>query len=94
MFFPGSRYINMTPYQVTRPDGTVVQAIRSPLPGPALVLGYYQRVAGQRLDLIANHFLADATAFWQLCDANDAVVPDALGNSALVGIPLNAPVTA
>jgi len=92
MFFPGSRYSAMTPYQVTRPDGSMVQATRIPLPGPAQVLGYYQRSAGQRLDQIASHFLADATAFWRLCDANGAVVPDALANRALVGVPLDAPV--
>ena len=50
-----------------------------PLPGPAVVQGYYQRRApAQRLDLIANYFLNDATASWKLCDANNAVVPDAL----------------
>ena len=59
-----------------------------PLPGPAVVQGYYQpRGAGQRLDLIANYFLNDATAFWQLCDANNAVVPDALAVRSLIGIP-------
>ena len=36
-------------------------------------------------------FCADATAFWRLCDANDAVVPDAPGNPDLVGIPIDAP---
>ena len=45
------------------------------------------RHAGQRLDLIANYFLKDATTSWQLCDANDAVVPDALAVRNLIGIP-------
>jgi hypothetical protein len=91
MFFPGSRYLAVAQYQVKRPDGSTVQAIRSPLPGPATVRGYYRRVSGQRLDHIAAHFLADATTFWRLCDANNAVVPDALATRDLVGIPLNAP---
>ena len=93
MFFPGSRYLNLTRYSLVRPDGTTVQVTRLPLPGPALVLGYYRRGAAQRLDLIANHFLADATTFWRLCDANNSVVPDALANRELVGIPRDAPVT-
>jgi hypothetical protein len=93
MFFPGSRYLNLTPYTVVRPDGSTVQVARLPLPGPALVLGYYKRGAAQRLDLIAAHFLADATAFWRICDANNSVVPDALANRDLVGIPRDAPVT-
>jgi len=88
MIFPGSRYQNTVSYQVTRTDGTVVAVLRLPLPGPAVVQGYYQRGgAGQRLDVIANYFLNDATAFWQLCDANNAVVPDALAARSLIGIP-------
>ena len=84
MFFPGSRYQNPVP----RPDGTVATALRLPLPGRAGVQGYYpRRGASPRLDLIANHFLKDATAFWQLCDANNAVVPDALAVRDLIGIP-------
>ena len=78
---------------LTRPDGSTVRAVRIPLPGPAVVLGYLRRGPGQRLDLIAAHYLTDATAFWRLCDANNEVVPDALANRDLVGIPLGAPVT-
>jgi hypothetical protein len=88
MIFPGSRYQNTVTYQVTRTDGTVVAVLRLPLPGLVVVQGYYQqRSAARRLDLIANYFLKDATAFWRLCDANDAVVPDALAARDLVGIP-------
>lgn len=94
MFFPGSRYTNLAPYQVTRADGTVVQVTRTPLPGPAAVLGYYRRTAGQRLDQVAARFLADATAFWRLADANGTVVPDALAARDLVGVPIDAPVQA
>jgi len=93
MFFPGSRYIKQTTYVLVRPDGSTVQVTRLPLPGPALVLGYYRRGSAQRLDLIANHFLADATTFWRLCDANNSVAPDALAHRDLVGIPRDAPVT-
>lgn len=92
MFFPGSRYTNLSPYQITLPDGTIVQAIRVPLPGSTAVLGYHRRTQGQRLDHIAARYLRDATAFWRLCDANDAVVPDALTARDLIGIPISAPV--
>jgi hypothetical protein len=93
MFFPGSRYYSLTQYQITRPDGTVLQVTRVPLPGPAAVVGYLRGRQGQRLDQIAARFLADPTAFWQICDANNAVVPDALAAQELIGIPLNAQVT-
>ncbi|MBN9508174.1 MAG: hypothetical protein J0I21_03550 [Alphaproteobacteria bacterium] len=93
MFFPGSRYLAVATCTVTRADGTVVQAVRSPLPGPAAVMGYARHQPGQRLDAIAGRFLGDATTFWRLCDANNSVVPDALAARDLVGIPLGAPVS-
>jgi hypothetical protein len=91
MFFPGSRYAALTPYSVTRADGSVVQATRLPTPGLPAVLGYYRRSTGDRLDQIAARFLADATMFWRVCDANGAVVPDALAVHDLVGVPIDAP---
>lgn len=87
MFFPGSRYANLTTYQVTRPDGTVVTATRLHLPLDTPLEGYYPRQNSQRVDQIASHFLSDATAFWRLCDGNGAVVPDALAAQSLIGIP-------
>jgi hypothetical protein len=88
MIFPGSRYEKTGTFVLTRPHGTTIQSLRLPLPGPALLRGYYRRSDGQRLDLIANAFLKDATAFWRLCDANNAVVPDSLAARDLIGIPL------
>jgi hypothetical protein len=92
MFFPGSRYAALSPYQIMLANGTVVQAIRTPLPGRVAVLGYHRRTQGQRLDQLAARYLADATSFWRLCDANGAVVPDALAAHDLIGIPIDAPV--
>ena len=54
------------------------------------VLGYYRRQTSDRLDQIAARFLGDATQFWQVCDANGAISPDALAARPLVGVPLNA----
>ena len=87
MIFPGSRYQNTGTYTLKRPDGTVVTVLRLPRPGPAVVQGYYRRRDERRLDLAANFFLQDAAGFWRLCDANNAVVPDALATRDLIGIP-------
>jgi len=87
MFFPGSRYLKAGQYTLTRADGTQVTLTRLPSPLTAPLLGYHRRQLGQRLDLVAARYLADATTFWRLCDANDAVVPDALTEQPLVGIP-------
>ena len=91
MIFPGSRYEKTGTFVLTRLDGAMIQSLRLPLPGSALVQGYYRRLDGQRLDLIANAFLKDATAFWRLCDANNAVVPESLAARDLTGIPLVTP---
>jgi hypothetical protein len=91
MIFPGSRYQASGTCTVTRPDGTTLTALRLPLPGAAPVRGYYRQRDAHRLDLAANAFLHDATAFWRLCDANNAVVPDALAARDLIGIPPTGP---
>jgi hypothetical protein len=87
MFFPGSRYERVGTYTVTLPDGTMVTVTRIPLPRTDPLLGYHPRTQGQRLDLIAAHYLSDPTTFWRLCDANNALSPDALAVHEQVGIP-------
>ena len=59
-----------------------------PLPVQTPLQGFHRRLDGQRLDLIASRYLKDATAFWQLCDANNAIAPDALAAHNLIGIPV------
>jgi hypothetical protein len=88
VIFPGSRYQNSGTTLVTQPDGTRIPSLKIPLPRPPAVQGFVRRQTGQRLDLIANQYLNDPTAFWRLCDANNSMAPDALANSTLVGIPL------
>lgn len=86
MFFSGSRYKKVGTYQVTRSDRTIT-VTKIPLPSNRPLLGYHRRLEGQRLDLIASNHLKDPTSFWQLCDANNTVVPDALASRNLIGIP-------
>lgn len=86
MFFQGSRYEKLVPYRVTKPDGTMVSVTRLPMPVQSPLLGFHRRHEGQRLDLIAAHYLADPTSFWKLCDASNAIVPDALAAHDLIGV--------
>lgn len=87
MFFPGSRYQNAPTYTVTLPSGAQVTAVRLPSPNRPPLIGAFPRNDAQRLDLVANHFLGDATTFWRLCDANGAACPDALAARSAIGIP-------
>jgi hypothetical protein len=87
MFSKGSRYEKAGTVTAFKLDGSQVAVTRIPLPGAPPLLGFHPRQEGQRLDLIAARYLADATVFWRLCDADNAVVPDALAARKLVGIP-------
>jgi hypothetical protein len=88
MFASNSRYAGIATYTVTLPDGSMVTATRLPLPSPLALAGYHRRVVGDRLDLLAARYLKDPTFFWQLCDSNNAPVPDALDARELIGIPV------
>ena len=87
MFFRGSRYQKQPTYTITLADSTVASAVKVPLPSASTLIGFHKRRQGERLDLIANHYLGDTTTFWRLCDANNAMVPDALATHAMIGIP-------
>ena len=87
MIFPGSRYAGLGTYQVTQPDGTIITVTRLHEPSTRPTLGWHQRQDGQHLDVLAYHFLNDATGTWELCDANGTIVTDALAARPLVAIP-------
>ena len=87
MFFSGSRYLNQATYTVVLADGTLASVVKLPLPVTAPLAGFHRKLQSERLDLIANYYLNDATTFWRLCDANNSMMPDALGVHALIGTP-------
>lgn len=88
MFSAGSRYAAAgPPYQVTLPDGTQVLATPIPARQPPPLLGYHPSTSSDRLDLLAFKYLDDATAFWRICDANDAMVAGTLAARPLIAIP-------
>ena len=63
---------------MTLADGTIAVVTRIPRRAAPAPIGWHRRGEGERLDVIAYQFLGDATAAWALCDANDAMSPDAL----------------
>lgn len=88
MFAKNSRYISQTIYLATTATGAQVPATTLPLPPLTSALaGFYQRKINDRLDLVAASYLSDPTWFWKLCNANSAMVPDALAARPLIGIP-------
>jgi hypothetical protein len=87
MFHEGSRYRGVPTYHVVLPSGVEVEVVRIPRPRTRRTIGWYRRADDERLDVIAHRFLKDATATWQLCDTNDALVADALARHDLIAIP-------
>lgn len=87
MFSPTSRYLNAGTYTVRTSTGTSVIVSRLPVRSSPSLRGFHTRTEGQRLDGIAAHYLADATRFWRLCDAGDAVAPDALAARDSIAVP-------
>jgi hypothetical protein len=87
MFNNNSRYAGVPIDEAQDTHGRPVAAVRFPVRQPTPLVGYHRRLEGQRLDHVAAHYLKDPTAFWQLCDANNTISPDALAARALIGIP-------
>lgn len=89
MFAAGSRYLTAGPaYLVSLPDGRQVLATPLPLPHQGPVAGYHPPRSTDRLDLLAFRYLDDATAFWRICDANNAMVAGTLTARPLIAIPV------
>jgi hypothetical protein len=87
MFSANSRYASAGTYTARSASGATVTAVRLPIRARPAVRGFHERSETQRPDLIAAHYLGDATAFWRLCDAGDTLAPDALAARERVAIP-------
>lgn len=84
-----SRYHGIDRAEITLPDGRTVAYLRRRwLPQPESLADWYSHTVGtdqpglERLDQIAAHYYnGDPTQFWQICDANRAMLPEELETS-------------
>jgi hypothetical protein len=88
-FDPLSRYVRPTvpTYPVLDIRGREVAALATPEPPLEIAVARHVRREGQSLDQLALTYLADAHAYWRIAEANDAILPDALAEVALIEIP-------
>lgn len=79
-FGPTSRYNGIAVATLQTAAGPVAYVTRRFLPSASQVGTVQDHTVsqGERLDTIAAAYLGDPTAFWQICDANDALRPGAL----------------
>jgi hypothetical protein len=68
--------------------GRVVSCVTPVRIPPAPNLGIHRRRDGQRLDHIAERYLADATAFWRIASHNDAMSVEQVADTPLLAIPV------
>jgi hypothetical protein len=98
MFDPSSRYFGLetVTFEVTIEDGTRRQIKyvkrRFPPSSSAMTTLLEVHVAeGDRLDNITGRYLGDATQFWRIADANDAMRPtdltDTVGGVVKIALP-------
>ncbi len=87
MFERGSRYEDAETFEVTDATGRVVRVVAPPDLAPETLRGYHQQRQGQRLDLLAAHYLDDPTAFWRICALNDVMLAESLSLEPELAIP-------
>jgi hypothetical protein len=80
LFLANSRYFGLEPLAITLRGRVVAYLPRRFVPSPSRfqVVQEHTVVEGERLDHIAAQHLGDPTLFWRLCDANNAMRPQAL----------------
>jgi hypothetical protein len=89
IFQSGSRYLKYASLvtAVDRRGRTVTCLTPARLP-VQVELGKHRLKAEQRLDHLAQHYLADPTAFWRIAFQNDAMTPDQVAEVEFLSIPV------
>jgi nucleoid-associated protein YgaU len=76
MFFKGSRYQKVGTDEIEHESGRVVKYKMTRITPRARIVSTHVVRSWERLDHIASAVYADPTAFWRICDANDALWPE------------------
>lgn len=76
-----SRYYGLAAASYVASDGRTKVYIKRrfvPSSEKLSVMQEHQLSQGERLDQLSAQYLGDPEQFWRICDANDAMAPDAL----------------
>lgn len=87
MFQPKSRYAAAPTYEVTDRRGRTVTVVAAPEAKEQELRGHHLRRQGQRLDHLADTYLADPTAYSRICDLAGVMLPEALSEAPELPIP-------
>jgi len=93
--FPAtSRYYGIATATLAAPSGKTIVYLRRRFVPPAErfeLLFEHTVIEGDRLDNITARYLGDPEQFWRVCDANNAIDPDALTATAGAKIRITLP---
>jgi hypothetical protein len=89
IFDRNSRYVKppLEPFSVIDRRGREVKALPMIEPPVQVSVGEYIKKQGQRLDHLANSFLADPYGYWRIAELNGVLLPDALEEVERLNIP-------
>ena len=79
------KYAKVTTSQDRR--GRTVSCLTPAQVPPQTELGRHRLRQDQRLDHLADHYLADAMGFWRIAELNDAMTAEAALDTVLIKIP-------
>lgn len=84
-----SRYVKppLEVYSVTDRRGREVKALPMIEPPREQSIGEYVKKQGQRLDHLANSFVADPNGYWRIAEVNGVLLPDALEEVERLKVP-------
>jgi hypothetical protein len=81
MFPRTSRYYSVEIATYVTPDQQEMVYLRRrflPLSAGAVIIAEHKVEEGDRLDNVTAKYIGDPEQFWQVCDVNDAMLPDEL----------------
>ena len=89
VFHRNSRYVKppLEPFSVVDRRGREVKALPMIEPPIQTSVGEYVKKQGQRLDHLANSFLADPYGYWRIAELNGVLLPDVLEEAERLAIP-------
>ncbi|MEL7422272.1 MAG: hypothetical protein AAFY48_18000 [Bacteroidota bacterium] len=87
MFDQKSRYKDQPLRYRQDARGRTVTVVLAPAPPEEEIRGYHLLKQGQRMDHLANAYLADPTGYWRLCEANGVMLPEVLTEQAEIAVP-------
>ena len=88
MFDAASRYANAATYTVLDHRGRQVTVVAVPPQPDAELLGIHALREGERLDHLAQKYLANADLFWAIAEENGAMLAESLTERREIDIPV------